>query len=626
LAALAIVVALWVSACAFGMRLLRPRPGLEFASFLERAVFSSALGLGAAAYLILALGLAQWFYPWAIGAAFLVPAIVSWRELRELLTGLGRGLRGFRSQPVTIGGAAVTAFLVAMFALMVLGALAPASQNDWDGLSYHLAVPKLYLQHHGIHFIGWVSHSNFPFTLEMLYAAGLALHGQAAAKLFHALSGLLLALALLAFGSTHWQRRHGALAAVTLLSAPIVTWEATAAFNDLAAALFTLLSLYAFINWWSERGARWLPVAAVMCGFALGIKMNVMALLGFLAVAALYHLTMTRREGAVAGLRAAAILVGIAALVASPWYIKSYLWTGNPVYPFFYELFGGRYWTAEAARLYRQEQLGFGMGRGPLAFLLAPWNLTMHGGMFDNFPARPRAYSSIGPLFLALPPALLLLGRLERRVKFLLAYSLIAFGAWFVLSQHLRYAIPLLPPLALCAGYAGSEILRRARKELRPFVLIAIVLVCVMSLGIFTLVVADGIPAALGRETADAYLSRTLDGLYAMAAVVNSLPPGSKVIMNGETRGFYFDTPYMWGERHHNMIPYDRLRDADQLARAYAALGVTHVLMTTDFLQAVRRRRGKFANLLAEAFDEGRFGEVARRGDFVLLRLREPSA
>jgi hypothetical protein len=604
------------------MRLLRPRPGLEFASFLERAVFSSALGLGAAAYLILALGLAQWLYPWAIIGVFAALAAVAWREVGELLVGVARGLRGFRSRPVTVGGAAATVFLAAMIVLAVLGALAPASQNDWDGLSYHLAVPKLYLQHHGVYFIGWLSHSNFPFTLEMLYAAGLALHGQAAAKLFHALSGMLLALALLAFGSTHWQRRHGALAAVVLLSAPVVAWEATAAFNDLAAALFTLLSLYAFINWWSERGARWLPVAAVMCGFALGVKMNALVLVGFLTVAAFYHRLAIERQGAAAGARAAAILVGIAALVASPWYIKSYLWTGNPVYPFFYELFGGRYWTAEGARLYREEQLTFGMGWKPLAALLLPWNLTMHGARFSNFPNRPLIYTSIGPLFLALLPALLLLGKLERRVKFLLIYSLIAFGAWFVLSQHMRYAIPLLPPVALCAGYAGSEILRRARKELRPFALIAIVLVCVMSLGIFAFVVADGIPAALGRETEDAYLNRTLNGLYTMAQVVNSLPPGSKVIIHDDTRGFYFETPYMWGVGHSYMIRHDLLTGPDDLVRTYRAHGLTHVLMARRFFDTVKARRTELADLFADAMDRRELTVVARRGDLILLRIR----
>jgi 4-amino-4-deoxy-L-arabinose transferase-like glycosyltransferase len=627
LTSVAVVVVLVAAACAFGMRLLRPTGGLEFASFIERAVFGAALGLGAAAYLVLALGLAHWLYPWAIVAALAALAAVSWREVGQLALGVGRGLRGFFSQAASIGGIATTAFVLAVIVLAVLGALAPSSQNDWDGLSYHLAVPKIYLQHHAVAFLGWMSHSNFPFTLEMLYTAGLALGGQGAAKLFHTLSAALVVLAMVAFGGAHWKRRHGALAAVVLLSAPVVAWEATVAFNDIAAALFTLLSLYALINWWSERGERWLQVSAVMCGFALGVKMNALVLLAFLVVAAFYHRTATQREGFAAGMRAGAWLLVVAAVVASPWYVKSYLWTGNPVYPFFYNLFDGRYWTAEAARLYRDEQLSFGMGRGPLQALLAPWNLTMYGAQFSNFPLRPLIYNTIGPLFIAFLPGLAFLGRLERRVKFLLLYSAAALCAWFYLSQHMRYLIPALPAVALCSGYAAGEILRQARKELRWPAMVAIVLVCVLSLATLAFLVSDALPVALGMETREAYLTRTLDGLYAMARVVNSLPSGSKVIMYGETRGFYFDTAYMWGDPgHHNMIAYDRLAGPAQLVDRYKALEVTHVLMTTQFLRAVQARENKLANLLADAMDRKDLVVVAQRGNLILMRVRERDA
>ena len=627
---IAIVLALTAAACAFGMRLLRQAPQLQFASSLERAVFAAALGLGAAAYLILAVGLAGWLYPWVVIAVFALLAVLGSRHLVELVVGVGRGLRGFFSQAASIGGIATTAFVLAVIVLAVLGALAPSSQNDWDGLSYHLAVPKIYLQHHAVAFLGWMSHSNFPFTLEMLYTAGLALGGQGAAKLFHTLSAVLVVLAMVAFGGAHWKRRHGTLAVVVLLSAPVVAWEATVAFNDIAAALFTLLSLYALINWWSERGERWLQVSAVMCGFALGVKMNALVLLAFLVVAAFYHRTASQREGLAAGMRAGAWLLVVAAAVASPWYVKSYLWTGNPVYPFFYNLFDGKYWTAEAARVYRDEQLSFGMGRGPLQVLLAPWNLTMYGAQFSNFPQRPLIYNTIGPLFIAFLPGLAFLGRLERRVKFLLLYSAAALCAWFYLGQHMRYILPVLPAVALCAGYAAGEILRKAHKELRWPAMIAIVLACMLSLATLAFLVSDALPVALGMETQEAYLTRTLDepdGLYAMARVVNSLPSGSKVIMYGETRGFYFNTAYMWGDPgHHNMIAYDRLAGPAQLVDRYKALEVTHVLMTTQFLRAVQARESKLANLLADAMDRKDLVVVAQRGNLILMRVRERDA
>ena len=623
---LAIAAAVAAVACAFGMRLLRFAPNLQFASFLERAVFGAAIGLGAIAYVILGLGLGRALYPWAIIGTIAVLAVISWRDVGQLLQGIGHGLRAFVRGRPSIGGIAVTAFILVTFVLAILGALAPSSANDWDGLSYHLAVPKLYLQSHAVHFIGWLSHSNFPFTMEMLYAAGLALEGQAAAKLLHTLCAVLIVFAMMSFGAAHWERRHGALAAVIFLAVPVVVWEATSGFNDLALALFTLLGLYAFINWWSGRGGGWLVVAGALCGLALGVKATAGVLLGFVTVAAFYHRAASERAGAAAGLRAAAILIAVAVVVASPWYIKSYVWTGNPVYPFLYEWFGGKYWTAEAARLYRDEQLSFGMGRGALAFILAPWNLTMYGHRFSNFPSRPLMYTSLGPLLLAFLPALLVLGKLDRRVKFLLLYSLAAFCAWFVLSQHIRYAIPLLPPLALCAGFAGSEIIRKGRKELRPVAMGAAIIVCIISSAILYVLVIDAIPVVVGAESERAYLTRTIDGLYTMSEVIDALPAGSKVIMYGETRGFYFDTPYMWGNHHHNMIPYDRLSNANELIHAYRKLGITHVLMTGQFMDALKAPSPGLGTLLANALAEHRLVPVASRGDLVLLRITEPAS
>jgi hypothetical protein len=234
-------------------------------------------------------------------------------------------------------------------------------------------------------------------------------------------------------------------------------------------------------------------------------------------------------------------------------------------------------------------------------------------------------YNSIAPLLLAFLPALLVLGKLDRRVKFLLLYSLVAFCAWFLLSQHIRYAIPLLPPLALCAGFAGSEVIRKARKELRPVAIGAVIIVCIISSGIFYVLVIDAIPVVVGAESERAYLTRTLDGLYTMSEVINALPRGSKVIMYGETRGFYFDTPYMWGNHHHNMIPYDRLSSADDLIRAYRKLHITHLLMSAQFMDALKSPSPGLGTLLANALAERRLLLVATRGDLILLRIAEPT-
>jgi 4-amino-4-deoxy-L-arabinose transferase-like glycosyltransferase len=98
-------------------------------------------------------------------------------------------------------------------------------------------------------------------------------------------------------------------------------------------------------------------------GLALGTKHTVLGFWGLLLAGILgWHLVTTRRWAKEA-LPHAALWSGLSLAIAAPWYVKSWLYTGNPVYPFFFGLFGGRYWNAENAVQYAQDQAQFGIGK-----------------------------------------------------------------------------------------------------------------------------------------------------------------------------------------------------------------------------------------------------------------------
>jgi len=171
--------------------------------------------------------------------------------------------------------------------------------------------------------------------------------------------------------------------------------------------------------------------------------------------------------------------VGIALAVCWPWYLKSYLSTGNPVYPFAYSVFGGKMWTAERTVPYRRHQLEFGMGelppqeemqqmsalqqrfcgpRSPLNLLLAPVNLTLYPPEF-TVPLTPfgaYALSSIGPLYLALLPLLLMMKR-RRPVGWLLLIFAPLWVWWLMSMQLTRYLLPSLALICPAVGWAVGE-------------------------------------------------------------------------------------------------------------------------------------------------------------------------
>jgi len=590
--------------------------GMKKADLTHRFLFSSAFGLGFLAYATLALGLAGALTRTALMVLIIALLLVGGPQLVRFGRELGNRLKAAASTTVGPWQSATGAFFALVGFFTLIGALAPSTSNDWDGLSYHLAAAKIYITQGRIRPIWWMSHSNFPFTWEMLYTLGLALHGQALAKLFHWLAGVLTAGCVYALATAVFSKRAGTMAAFCFAAVPLVLWEGTSASNDLAGALFTALALLAWLRWRNEGEWGWLAGSAVSCGFALGCKMTAGALWLFLAISTAVACSRMKRPG-----RELLGFLLISAAVACPWYLKSYIWTGNPVYPFFYNLFGGAYWSRQAAAEYRQEQLGFGMGRSLWAFLGAPFNLTFSGDWFSNRPGQPFTVTtqSIGPLFLALIPGLFFARPLRREARWLLGFAAFFMLSWFFLTQHVRYALPVLPVLAALAGGGADAAPGLAKSAARA----VCAFVGFFALCLLLLLAWPGLRAALCLESEDEYLRRNLD-YYPTVEMVNSLPAGSKVLLYGETRGFYFDVPYMWGNHHHEIFRYDRMRGPADLVKAYRKQGVTHLLMTRIFEAAVQSEDKPLARRLRQAIEAEMVVPAQGVERAVLYRVRLP--
>ncbi|MBM3457796.1 MAG: hypothetical protein FJX77_04605, partial [Armatimonadetes bacterium] len=132
------------------LRALRIPPGKEVLAWITAA----ALGLGSTAYLILALGLLGLLRPAALGGivaggVLLVVAHLlvergqpvagpgAWRSTLPEASGESRERIGSRALGVLLVGAAL---------MSLVGVFRPVESLDWDGLSYHLAAPKIYLR------------------------------------------------------------------------------------------------------------------------------------------------------------------------------------------------------------------------------------------------------------------------------------------------------------------------------------------------------------------------------------------------------------------------------------------------------------------------------------------------
>lgn len=576
-----IVYLLVLVALAFGIGVFFLRR-MSTASPLEHAVFAIALGLGVVSYTILALGLLK--------LAKTVPLTIG-----VFVVGLPLAILGYRSLPkrektVTSSAGALgiaVALVMGLCALVTLaGALNPPGELEWDSLSYHLAAPKRYLQEGRIYYIPDDHHSNFPFTLNMLYLWMLSLGSVSGAKLCHWLCGVLLTLSVYTCGTRHFSKTVGQIAAVMVATTPILLWESTTAYIDLALALFSFLSFYAVLN--AHKEPRWLVVSAVLMGLALGTKSTALA---FWAMGALGLLAMRLP------FRLVVAWAGIALAVGLPWYLKTFLYTGDPVYPFGWKLFHGHYWNDAAALGYAKDQAAFGLGKDPLHLLLAPWNVTMEAGLI---PPRGKGIFTeywifgISPVYLGLGMALpLLIRRWDRAAVACLLWGLGISATWFFMMQQTRYLIPALPAFALACAWGLAQAGKLAQRA-------GGVLVALAALWGTFLALTELLPPAPRQalEVAETWINQ-------------NAPKDTKVALFDETRGFYLDRPYVWAQPNHapGLLPYDSYADVDAFLADFKRRGYTYLLQNTLITRLVKNEDPawtKWRTLLAQAVEQGK--------------------
>lgn len=580
---------------------------------LDRFVLDTAMGLGVVSLAMFGLAASGHLTPCWVETVFMCVAGAVGLAFTgyDVANVIGEWLKNKRFPSIII--CISTLLLICIAVLVLIPAMAPPSGSDWDSLAYHLSIPKLYLQHGGFYYIDWSSHSNFPFLVEMLYTPALAQEDPVGAKMVHYLYGVLLVLSVVALVRKHFDSRAAPLAALALVSVPMVLWEATTAYIDLATALYTIISVYLLLDYLDNAKLRSLIGCGIAAGFAASTKMTGLALIPLLVLWLVIDRWFATRR--VEWKRALAFC-GVGFLVCSPWYIKTLIYTGNPVYPFFYSIFGGRDWTAELAHTYTVLQSKFGVGHDISSFLMLPWNLAIRSESFNDWYGL-----FVGPIVLVGAPMLLLARYRSRKLLGLTLFFFAQMLIWFKLSQQSRYLIPTLAILAvIIASVAYSdERFRVTRRAL--YVTFAVSAL----FAIYTIIplVRSAAPVVFGSETKEEYLTRTLSIYPADDWINENAPKTAKIALFGDTRGFYLNRSYVWADPGHNRR---FTRDFDSTGEFISCLkrqGITYAIIDYDIF-AQRKNAAGTAKRVYEAIDSGRFEPVPgdESGRVVVYKIR----
>jgi hypothetical protein len=632
---------------------------------LETAVFGTGLGFGILGLWVFCLGLIGAFTPAAFwGTMAVALALTLWQIFKNGTrinaddTDSSFSLRSPRSLRLNLPARGITLYLLVVLGLALILTLLPPT--DWDGLFYHLKGPKLYLEAGRI--IGGIDipHLSFPALFEMLFTLAMGLRGDVAAKLLH-FSFIPWLMALVYLISTRFfategteilenssfssvpsvaNKKNGWTAVLVLISMPMVLNLGTQAYNDLPLAFYQIAALVALLRWRQNEQTGWLVLSGVFAGLAMGLKYTSFATPLLLAGFVVWHFWQQetpprlRASALKKSLKPLLILTAATTLIALPWYLKNWAFTGNPVYPF---VFGGQFWDDFRAAAYAGT--GTGIGFDPIALLRLPHDLIL--GLNDaSQDGQP------GPLFLIFLPAVLVyafakwkkMRGVERPFNLLLIFVLTQYLFWVwgvIFSGGLwqsRLLLPAFIALSPVIAWIFDDLARwdHPQFSLRRFVRLVIIMALAFNLVGQLLNWLPGVPLTYvaGNASRDEILTHWLASHYtAMQGINQQTPADAVVIFLYEPRSYYCDRDCRPDSILDTFAHLEYLHnDANGIAQAWRNEGITHVLLFETGYKFVRERQMAWISPqnthLMDDLTATHLQPVADWGDYELYELK----
>jgi hypothetical protein len=640
-----VAIIIWAGAWGLGQLIMRViGPPLDYVGWdqrasasagppkmwLERTFLAMALGLSAVPLLTLGLGLAGLLNRWIFIAAFVV-AIALEITLRlqksprsEVQSAKSEGkqeIPGLRAWTFATFGVVVP-FLIVMW----LGSMTP--EADFDVGTYHFEGPKEYFQNGRITFLPHNFYTNFPFVTEMFALLGMVLRGDwywgaIAGKSALFACAPLTALGLFAAGRRWFSVPAGLLAVVVYLTTPWIDRVTIIALAEGGMTYFLFATLFATMMA-AERvhagapAGRWIFVTGLFAGSGMGCKYTglmqvvIPAAIGIGVAAWIYG--KRRRPGSeIEGykselaepvapttgpgtsnlalwIKTLAIFAAGVAITVGPWMLKNLYFTGNPVYPLAYNIFGGRDWNPEL-------NANFTRAHSPKDHHPLDLGTKFIDVMADNDWSSPLAFA-LAPLALLVPRG----RRISVSLWVLVIYLIVTY--WAFTHRIDRFWMPMVPVLSLLAGVGA------ARTRNRSWVVVCGGLMGLAVLYNFALVAGEfpdgaricGYNAMLTDLTAARRTAQGAGDPY-VAYLNRALPPGSKVLSVGDSQVFDLEFPVVYNTVFNPSIfeswfaepakpgskPRDwPLKSSREILEKLHSAGITHIYVDWDWIRRYR--------------------------------------
>lgn len=528
------------------------------------------------------------------------------RRVADAIQSFGRtrcGRRAGRGTSTSLGVRLLRLGTRVVIAVFLLVGLLTALHPVWiyDVLAYHFGEPVQWLADGGFALNQLDVLSFVPGHFETLTAVAIAGGGYVGGQLL-AFSTLLLLLAWAgAARSGSW--RGAQIARLLIATTPVVLLTASQSKPDVGLMLYAAVAVDRSLTAARSLDPRDALLAGVFTGVCAATKYTAVPLV--LAPSALLSMALALRTHRGAPVRSILLCLGSWAaaiiVIVAPWLIRNAVWTGNPIYPGMFELFGGPEWSDIQGRLLADSLHQRGLGDlQPSDLWTVLWSTSF--SPWQTAVERFGAFGVLGPAFLwLLPGALWRIGDVRET-----RYTWLVVGVSLVISFTfvwvLRYAAIMLPWFAVLLARGA-----RGTGKTRPAIVATGVVAVLGVAANLTYVLHESLArtadmAVIARGATHTRMLTELGtdhptelSTFSLMVRLEQLDPGGRIMLVGDTVHSYLRLPHTHSSELNRpaITPYlVPGRAAYQIRDALIADGYSHILFNPAELERVSARLG----------------------------------
>lgn len=462
-----------------------------------------------------------------------------------------------------------------------------------DSIVYHLEIPKLYLQNHGFILLKYNLYANMPLNINMLYMICLAIGNENLPAMLHFAIGILVIIAQFGFTKRLFSTKTAIISIVLLVLSPTLIQEFGMAYVDLGMILFFMLFIISILQWYETQQNSWLIISGVFAGYIVGIKYTGGNYLPVVCILLFLKNIFEKKIPVLTFIKKNLLLSIIASALFLPWLVKTYYYTGNPINPLLYNIFGSTDFNQRTLEQLLSWHKSLGMGRSPLHYLTGLWNVFFNGNiLYTNFAGI------LSPLILISFLIAIFIKPYSKTKIELSVFSICLFYVWFCGSQQIRFLLPVIPFFCIVGGegFVNLEnIFKKYKTNIRIGILFIVLLFFILSLNQQKVDWEQYISKnyLLADETKEQYLSRLFAPYKAYKKIEEITNKDEKILLLFENETYYLNRPYLSDSVYESSFYIDIAEQSQEPAKfkeAIKKMNIKYIILNKTFKEIIKNR------------------------------------